>query len=104
MTLNRDVKVIRASDIRDAVSKLKSEPVLDYDLIFELDRSHRYQLFGDWLHENCRDYSFKPLARPGVMIPYVYPIDDSDIMEDRDQWVKKSYFGTEDFIEYRNDI
>lgn len=100
MTQNKNIKVIRASDVRDVITKLKTEPVLDYDLEFELNRSHRYQLFGDWLHKNYRDYFFKPRARPGVMIPYAYPFDDSDIMEDRDQWLKKVYFGTEDFIEY----
>lgn len=100
MAQNKDIRIIRASDVKEAINKLKTEPVLDYDLEFELNRSHRYQLFGDWLHENYRDYSLKPYARPGVMIPYVYPLDDSEIMEDRDHWVKKSYFGTEDFIEY----
>ena len=51
MAQNKDIKVIRSEDIKKAVDILraKPEPVLDYDLIDMLERTHRHELFNDYL-------------------------------------------------------
>lgn len=90
MAQNKNIRVIRAEDVKKAVDKLKSEPVLDYDLVDIFEETHRHRLFGDYLHERYNDFSLKPVVRPDVFIPYAYPIDDSDILEDNDHWLKQN--------------
>ena len=51
LTQKKDIKVIRAEDVKKAVDILrqKPKPVPDFDVIDMLARTHRYELFNDYL-------------------------------------------------------
>lgn len=51
MTQNKEVRVIRAKDVKDIIDilKQKPKPVPDFDVIDALERTHRYELFNDYV-------------------------------------------------------
>lgn len=80
MAQNKDIKVIRAEDVKKTGPwKPKPEPVLDYDLVDRHYHHLRYTMFGDYMHEHYRDYSFKPDT---------YKLDKGDCFGICDMWSK----------------
>ena len=55
-TRNKDIKLIRAEDIKKAVDKIKSEPVLDYDLYSDLAAPMYRDSIDRFLDEEMRKY------------------------------------------------
>lgn len=51
ITQKKDIKVIRAEDVKKAVDilKQKPKPVPDFDVIDMLERTHRHERFNDYL-------------------------------------------------------
>lgn len=51
LTQKKDIKVIRAEDVKNAIDILrqKPKPVPDFDVIDILERTHRHELFNDYL-------------------------------------------------------
>ena len=52
MAQNKDVKIIRAEDVKKAVDKFRSIP--DFDLEFMLERRAKYEAYWNYLYERCK--------------------------------------------------
>lgn len=85
----KDVKVIRAEDIRKAVELLKpkTEPVPDFDFIEWLERSDRAEAFGNYLHESCRSKTWEPIIRYDI-----WAYDEGNLFrEEQMNWLKNRF-------------